>query len=63
MARRRAGTLIAPVLRIVIRALSPIIKKGLEDSIRNLYNRALETENEIDDIFVELLADLLDIEL
>lgn len=63
MASRQRFNWLAPVLRLVVRALTPHIEEGLENMVRNLYEKAKETENDIDNIFCELLADLLDIEL
>ena len=63
MASRQRFNWLAPVLRLVVKALSPHIEQALENAIKSLYEHAKETENDIDNIFVELLADILDIDL
>lgn len=63
METRQRFKWVVPLLRIAVRALTPTIEKALENAIHSLYEHALKTENDIDNIFVELLADLLDIEL
>lgn len=63
MASRQRFNWLAPVLRIIVRSLSPNIEKALENAIHSLYEHAQQTDNDIDNIFVELLADILDIDL
>lgn len=53
----------AVVLEPLLSALTPGIKKFLHEAIKSLYEKALITENPIDDFFVELLAGLLDVDL
>ena len=55
------AAIIGIVLGPMLRAITPIIKDAMEDSLLNLYSKAEETENPIDDIFVGLLLDLLSI--
>jgi len=58
---KRLLSIIGLVLRPILRALTPRIEEEMEDFIVRLHMRALETENEIDDMFTGLLLDLFDI--
>ena len=51
------------VLSAVLDQISPEIRKLLEDAIAKLYERAQSTKTKIDDLFVRVLARLLDIDL
>jgi len=55
--------LIILILGTMLKALSPILRRTLDDIIRNLYVRAQTTETEVDDIFVTALAEFLDVDL
>ncbi len=57
------GRVIAVIIAVVLKAISPVIRKSLDDMVNNLYQRALETDVEFDDVLVETLAELLDVEL
>ncbi len=57
------GRVIAVIITVVLKAISPVIRKSLDDMINNLYQKALETDVEFDDVLVETLADLLKVEL
>ena len=65
-----AGTSIGFVVRIVslvlrplLNIISPMIVDLLVDSLGKLLAKARETENPIDDIFVEFLFKVLDFEI
>jgi len=55
---RIAALVLAPVLR----ALTPVIEDELEKFLLKLYDRAEKTDNPLDDMFVGMLLDILDIE-
>ena len=55
--------IVALVLRPLLNIISPMISDLLEDSHGKLLVKARETENPIDDIFVEFLFKVLDIEI
>ena len=55
--------IVALVLRPLLNIISPMISDLLEDSLGKLLVKARETENPIDDIFVEFLFKVLDIEI
>ena len=55
--------LIVLVIGTMLKAISPILRNQLDTIIKQLYQKALTTDVEIDDIFVEALADFLDINL
>lgn len=50
---------IARLLGALLPVISPEIKKLFEDSLRELYKRALATPNPIDDVFAKALCDLM----
>lgn len=51
------------IIGTFLKTISPILRKELDSVIKGLYQRALSTDVEVDDIFVEALADFLDIDL
>lgn len=51
------------VLSAILRAVSPVLREALQKSIKELYEKAKQTDNPYDDFFVELLARLLGIDL
>jgi len=55
--------IVSLVLRPLLEIISPMISDLLEDSLGKLLGKARETENPIDDIFVEFLFKVLDIEI
>jgi len=55
--------IVSLVLRPLLEIISPMISDLLEDSLGKLLDKARETENPIDDIFVEFLFKVLDIEI
>jgi len=55
--------LLVLIIGTMLKAISPILRKQLDTIIKQLYQKALTTDVEIDDIFVEALADFLDIDL
>lgn len=55
--------IVALVLRPLISIITPMIKDLLEDSLGKLLGKARETDNPIDDIFVEFLFKILDLDI
>jgi len=53
----------ARVLGILILQLSPEIRELIESLIERAWEKAQKTDNTFDDIFVKMLAQILDIEL
>jgi len=51
------------IIGTFLKTISPILRNTLDTLIKQLYQKALSTDVEIDDIFVEALADFLDIDL
>lgn len=51
------------ILQIIIGVVSPTIRDLLTESVQKLYDKAKETKNNVDDVFVKLLADLLQIDV
>lgn len=56
-------SLLITVLMGVVRVISPELRELIEKVIKTLYDRALATDNPIDDILVKLIAELLDVDL
>lgn len=52
---------VALLLRPLLKALTPMIKDLVDDSLIKLWRKAEATENPIDDLFVGFLLDILDI--
>jgi len=66
MARTSVGfivRIVSLVLRPLLQVITPMIADLLEDSLGKLLEKARETENPIDDIFVEFLFRVLEIEI
>ena len=66
MARTSVGfivRIVSLVLRPLLSVITPMIADLLEDSLGKLLEKARETENPIDDIFVEFLFRVLEIEI
>lgn len=57
------GRVLAVVVSVVLKAISPLLRKSLDDMVNNLYQKALETDVEFDDVLVETLAEMLDVDL
>ena len=55
--------IVSLVLRPLLEIISPMISDLLEESLGKLLDKARETPNPIDDIFVEFLFKVLDIEI
>ena len=55
--------IVSLVLRPLLEVITPMISDLLEESLGKLLEKARETENPIDDIFVEFLFKVLDIEI
>jgi len=49
------------ILRPLLNAISPLIKDLFDDSLLKLLEKARATDNPIDDLFVEMLFNILDI--
>lgn len=56
---RIIGVILSPLLK----AISPLIKDALEDGMNKLLEKARETENPIDDLFVEFLFRILRLDI
>lgn len=52
-----------PILPQLLGLITPLLRKSLEDSIKDLRTKAKTTDNPIDDILVALLAGVLGLEL
>jgi len=55
--------IVSLVLRPLLEVITPMISDLLEESLGKLLDKARETPNPIDDIFVEFLFKVLDIEI
>ena len=55
--------LVKEIFELIMPRLSAHIRELLSVYLNELYKKAKETENIFDDFFVELLADILNIEL
>lgn len=51
------------ILSAILRAVSPILREALQKAIKELYEKAKQTDNPYDDMFIALLARLLGIEV
>jgi len=49
------------ILAPLLAAVTPLIKDLFEDSLHKLLDKARSTENPIDDLFVEMLFNILDL--
>ena len=66
MARTSVGfivRIVSLVLRPLLSVITPMIADLLEDALGKLLEKARDTENPIDDIFVEFLFRVLEIEI
>ena len=63
LSKRWIVGIVLSILRPLLALTTPKIEKAMEDGVRNLYAKAVETENPWDDMAVEFIADLLDVEL
>ncbi len=59
----KVWTIVATVLAMVVKSMTPEIESAIEKFIIGLYRQAKATPNAFDDIGVEMLADLMDINL
>lgn len=55
--------ILLPLLWKIIPSVTQSLKDELQEFILNLYRKAEATDNPIDDVFVAVLAGILDIEL
>ena len=51
------------IIGAIVSAISPTLTKLMKDMVLELYKKAKATPNTIDDIFVKLLADVLNVNL
>ena len=56
-------SLLAVILKPILSAITPLIKELFEDSLNKLLEKARATENPVDDYFVELLFNIVDLEI
>lgn len=54
---------IVVVIGTFLKAISPLLRTGIDTLIKQLYEKAKTTDVEIDDILVEALADMLEVDL
>ncbi len=57
------GRVLAMVIAAVLKAISPLLRRTLDELINNMYRTALSTDVDFDDALVESLAELLKVEL
>lgn len=55
--------LVILIIATILKKVSPLLRTALDNGIRQLYAKALETDIEEDDLLVEALADLLSVDL
>lgn len=55
--------LIALVLKPLLKAMTPSIEGEMEKALINVYKRALETPNPIDDLAMKFILDIVDIDI
>lgn len=64
MASARNWSWVISILQIILKpllaAVTPLIKDLFESSLMKLLDKARETDNPIDDLFVEMLFNILD---
>ena len=58
-----ALNIVVLMLRPIFNAITPILRKELEDFLKEYYAKAQESENPWDDYFAEFLCHLLGIEV
>jgi len=55
--------LVRKILSLILPEVSSSIRQLLETYLKDLYKKAQETPNPVDDFFVELLAEIIGIEI
>jgi len=55
--------LLAIILKPILSAITPLIKELFEESLLKLLEKARATENPVDDYFVELLFNIVDLDI
>jgi len=55
--------IIGGILKAILISVTPMIKEALQEGMVKLLEKARDTENPIDDLFVELLFKILDIDI
>ena len=56
-------SIVLAVIRPLVKLVTPDIEKEMEKFVKDLYVKAQDTPNVFDDMFVEFIAELLDVEL
>jgi len=56
-------SIVLAVIRPLVKLVTPDIEKQMEKFVKDLYVKAQDTPNVFDDMFVEFIAELLDVEL
>jgi len=56
-------SIVLAVIRPLVKLITPDIEKQMEKFVKDLYVKAQDTPNVFDDMFVEFIAELLDVEL
>lgn len=59
---KRVLAVLAFIFRPLLKIMTPKIEEALEKFVLDLYRKALETDNPVDDLVVGFLLDILDIE-
>ena len=63
MASKVSWSFLIPILSLIVKAISPTIKDAVTKFVIDLNKKAEATPNTLDDIFVNLLADVLKVDL
>ncbi len=58
---RRLINIIGMILMPVLRAMTPVIERELEEFLLKMHAKALKTDNPVDDMFTGFLLDMFDI--
>ena len=56
-------SIVLAVIRPLVKLVTPDIEQSREKFVKDLYVKAQDTPNVFDDMFVEFIAELLDVEL
>ena len=63
MASKINWSFLVPILSLIVNAISPSIKEVVTKFVIDLNKKAEATTNTVDDIFVKLLADVLNVDI
>jgi len=55
--------LLGIILKPILSAITPLIKELFEESLNKLLEKARATDNPVDDYFVELLFNIVDLDI